>query len=63
MLPKLFFSGFAKVVDSCVVGVQCGSGWGSGVIVSKTPGVIITCAHVISPATSGVSNIFLYGLF
>ncbi|XP_042867951.1 uncharacterized protein LOC122250543 isoform X2 [Penaeus japonicus] len=58
-MHKSVNEGFAKVVDSCVVGVQCGSGWGSGVIVSKTPGVIITCAHVISPATSGVVKVIL----
>lgn len=44
-----------------MVGVQCGSGWGSGVIVSKTPGVIITCAHVIGPANSDVSTFFFRG--
>lgn len=59
MLKKSMNEGFAKIVDSCVVGVQCGSGWGSGVIVNKTPGIIITCAHVIGPANSGAVKIVL----
>lgn len=59
ILKKSMNEGFAKIVDSSVVGVQCGTGWGSGVIVSKTPGVIITCAHVIGPANSDAVKIVL----
>ncbi|XP_063227436.1 peroxisomal leader peptide-processing protease isoform X2 [Bacillus rossius redtenbacheri] len=35
-------------LDDAVVLVRCGSGWGSGVVVDKSKGTIVTCSHVIS---------------
>lgn len=35
-----------KDISNSVVCIKCGDSWGSGLVISTCPGVILTCAHV-----------------
>ncbi|KAK7077021.1 hypothetical protein SK128_011891 [Halocaridina rubra] len=47
------FEGIAEMLNKVVVGISCGSGWGSGIVINSSPGIILTCAHVIQPSVNG----------
>ncbi|KAK4307545.1 hypothetical protein Pmani_020691 [Petrolisthes manimaculis] len=47
-------------VERGVVGVWAGGGWGSGVVVSAVPPLIVTCSHVTTPAASGRVELLLW---
>lgn len=40
----------ADLLDRCVVPVQCGSSWGTGILIEKKSGTILTCSHVVREA-------------
>ncbi|XP_042230604.1 peroxisomal leader peptide-processing protease-like [Homarus americanus] len=46
-------------LNGSVVAVCCGGGWGTGFVISTSPGIILTCAHVTDPTTSGNVRIML----
>lgn len=50
---------YANYLDRSVVAVCCGGGYGSGIVVNTSPGVILTCAHVTHPATKGDVRVIL----
>lgn len=52
-------SEYAHHLNRGIVAVCCGKGYGSGIIINTSPGVILTCAHVTHPATSGDVRIIL----
>ncbi|XP_064098503.1 peroxisomal leader peptide-processing protease-like [Macrobrachium nipponense] len=37
----------AKTLDNVVVAICCDGGWGSGIVINTSPGIILTCAHVV----------------
>lgn len=37
----------AKTLDNVVVAISCDGGWGSGIVINTSPGIILTCAHVV----------------
>ncbi|CAL4136689.1 unnamed protein product [Meganyctiphanes norvegica] len=49
----------SEALECSVVGVECGGGWGSGVIVNSDPGIVITCAHVTEPSKTGAVDIYI----
>lgn len=53
--------GIDYYINGSVVAVCSGGGWGSGIVISTSPGIILTCAHVTHPATSGNVQIVLSG--
>ncbi|XP_051175019.1 peroxisomal leader peptide-processing protease isoform X2 [Leptopilina boulardi] len=40
----------ADMLDKCVVPVQCGSSWGTGILIDLKSGTILTCSHVVREA-------------
>ncbi|MPC68102.1 Peroxisomal leader peptide-processing protease [Portunus trituberculatus] len=55
-IDKNFMEGPLKDMSKSVVCIKCGKGWGSGVVISASPGIILTCAHVTYKAISKVSR-------
>lgn len=46
LIDRSFMEGPLKGLSKSVVCIKCGKGWGSGVVISSSPGIILTCAHV-----------------
>ncbi|XP_024946462.1 peroxisomal leader peptide-processing protease isoform X2 [Cephus cinctus] len=43
-------SKLAVLLDKSVLVVKCGAGWGSGILLDKKTGTILTCSHVVKEA-------------
>ncbi|XP_063843650.1 uncharacterized protein LOC135090635 [Scylla paramamosain] len=46
VIDRNFMEGPLNDMSKSVVCIKCGKGWGSGVVISASPGIILTCAHV-----------------
>ncbi|XP_068240468.1 peroxisomal leader peptide-processing protease isoform X2 [Palaemon carinicauda] len=46
-IKNISLEGITKTLDNVVVAIACGGGWGSGVVINISPGIILTCAHVV----------------
>ncbi|XP_050711061.1 uncharacterized protein LOC126995504 [Eriocheir sinensis] len=59
LVDKDFMKGLLQDVTNSVVCIKCGDGWGSGLVISTSPGIILTCAHVVNKAIDKMVTVLL----